>query len=146
MFSSTKNVTALAALILMDRGLIDPFTPVARYWPEFATNGKQDIEVAPRPVSHLGGVRLGNPRSRFDDLYDWEVSTSRLAGQAPWWPPGSASGYHCTDPGPPRSAEIVRRITGKTLKQFVREEIAEPLDADFQIGARPQDDRRASPS
>lgn len=139
-FSSTKNVTALAALILVDRGLIDPFAPVARYWPEFAANGKQDIEVR-HVLSHTSGVSGWEAPFALDDLYDWEVSTSRLAGQAPWWTPGTASGYHAVTLGH-LVGEVVRRVTGRTLKQFVHDEIAVPLDADFQIGARPQDDHR----
>jgi CubicO group peptidase (beta-lactamase class C family) len=140
LFSSTKNVTALAALILVDRRLLDPFAPVARYWPEFAANGKQDIEVR-HILSHTSGVSGWDAPFTLEDLYDWEESTSRLAGQAPWWTPGTASGYHAVSMGH-LVGEIVRRITGKTLKEFVREEIAEPLGADFQIGARPQDDHR----
>ena len=77
----------------------------------------------------------------LEDVYDWDKSTSRLAAQAPWWPPGTASGYHALTSGH-LVGEVVRRITGKTLKQFVCEEIAEPLGADFQIGARPEDETR----
>ena len=139
-FSSTKNVTALAALILIDRGLLDPFAPVAKYWPEFAANGKQDIEVR-HILSHTSGVSGWEMPFTLEDIYDWDKSTRQLARQAPWWEPGTASGYHAVTSGH-LVGEIVRRITGKTLKQFVREEIAEPLDADFQIGARPQDDGR----
>ena len=68
-------------------------------------------------------------------MYDWEQATSRLAAQAPWWEPGTASGYHALNQGH-LVGEVVRRVTGKSLKQFVAEEIAGPLGADFQIGAR----------
>jgi len=139
-FSSTKNVTALAALILVDRGLLGPFAPVAKYWPEFAANGKQEIEVR-HILSHTSGVSGWEMPFSLEDIYDWNKSTSQLARQAPWWPPGTASGYHAVTLGH-LVGEIVRRITGRTLKQFVREEIAEPLGADFQIGSRPQDDDR----
>src|SRR6478609_5952286 len=136
-WSSTKTVTALAALILIDRGLLDLFTPVAEYWPEFGSNGKQNIEVR-HILSHTSGVTGWEAPFTFEDLYDWEKATTLLAGQAPWWPPGTASGYHMLNLGH-LVGEIVRRITGMTLKEFVRQEIAEPLDADFQIGARPDD-------
>jgi len=139
-WSSTKTVTALAALILIDRGLLDPFAPVAKYWPEFGANGKQDIEVR-HVLSHTSGVSGWDAPFTFEDLYDWEKATSRLAGQAPWWPPGTASGYHMLNLGH-LIGEILRRITGTSLKDFVRQEIAEPLGADFQIGARPEDDDR----
>jgi CubicO group peptidase (beta-lactamase class C family) len=141
-FSSTKNVTALAALILIDRGLLDPFAPVARYWPEFGANGKADIEVR-HILSHTSGVSGWEMPFTLDDIYDWEKSTAQLARQAPWWPPGSASGYHAVTIGH-LVGEIVRRITGKTLKEFVRDEIARPLGADFQIGALSKDAGRVA--
>jgi CubicO group peptidase (beta-lactamase class C family) len=139
-FSSTKNVTAMAALMLIDRGLLDPFAPVAKYWPEFAANGKECIEVR-HILSHTSGLSGWEMPFTLDDIYDWEKSTTQLAAQAPWWEPGTASGYHAVTIGH-LIGELVRRITGKTLKQFVREEITEPLGADFQIGARPEDDAR----
>lgn len=92
-------------------------------------------------LSHTSGVSGWEMPFRLEDVYDWEKSTSRLAAQAPWWQPGTASGYHAVTSGH-LIGEIVRRITGKTLKDFVRDEIAEPLRADFQIGALPEDDAR----
>lgn len=141
-WSSTKTVTALAALVLVDRGGLDPFAPVARYWPEFAANGKADIEVR-HVLSHMSGVSGWEAPFTFEDLYDWEKATTQLAKQAPWWPPGTASGYHMLNFGH-LVGEIIRRITGTSLKDFVRQEIAEPLGADFQIGARPADDNRVA--
>jgi len=139
-FSSTKNVTALAALLLIDRGSLDPYAPVAKYWPEFGANGKQDVEVR-HVLSHTSGVSGWEMPFSVEEVYDWEKSTARLAAQAPWWAPGTASGYHAMTSGH-LIGEIVRRITGMTLKEFVREEIAKPLGADIQIGARPEDDSR----
>jgi CubicO group peptidase (beta-lactamase class C family) len=132
-WSSTKTVTSLAALMLADRGELDTDAPVARYWPEFAAQGKQDVLVR-QLMSHSSGVSGLDQPAVADDLYDWETATSRLAAQAPWWPPGTASGYHALNYGH-LVGEVVRRISGKTLKQFVAEEIAGPLGADFQIGA-----------
>lgn len=139
-FSSTKNVTALAALMLIDRGLLDPFAPVAKYWPEFAANGKERIEVR-HVLSHTSGVSGWEMPFSLEDIYDWDKSTSQLAAQAPWWPPGTASGYHAITIGH-LVGELVRRVTGSSLKDFVREQISGPLGADFQIGARPEDDER----
>jgi CubicO group peptidase (beta-lactamase class C family) len=136
-WSSTKTVTALAALILIDRGQLDPYAPVAKYWPEFGANGKQDIEVR-HVLSHTSGVSGWEAPFTFADLYDSEKATSQLAKQAPWWPAGTASGYHMLNLGH-LVGEMVRRVTGTTLKDFVRQEITEPLDADFQIGAGPDD-------
>jgi len=136
-FSCTKTLTALAALIAIDRGLVDAFAPVAKYWPEFAENGKQDIEVR-HLLAHTSGVSGWEPPFGIEDVYDWDKATSHLAGQAPWWQPGTASGYHAVNYGH-LIGEVIRRATGKTLKEFVRDEIAEPLGADVQIGARDED-------
>jgi len=142
-WSTTKTITSLAALMLADRGLLDVDAPVARYWPEFAAQGKQDILVR-HIMSHSSGVSGLDQPAVTEDLYDWASATSRMAGQAPWWPPGTASGYHALNYGH-LIGELVRRISGKTLKQFVAEEIAGPLGADFQIGAADSDWDRISP-
>jgi CubicO group peptidase (beta-lactamase class C family) len=137
LWSCSKPVASLAALVLVERGLLDVFAPVATYWPEFAANGKQDIEVR-HILSYTSGVSGWEAPFTLEEMYDWEKATTQLARQAPWWPPGTASGYHLVNYGH-LVGEIVRRVTGKTLKDFVREEIAAPLDADIQIGARDQD-------
>ena len=136
-WSSTKTVTSLAALILADRGLLDLDEPVATYWPEFAANGKQDVRVR-HLLSHTSGVAGWQETMTIDDLFDWDRATSLLAAQAPWWQPGTASGYHALNFGF-LIGEVVRRTAGKSLKDFVRDDIARPLGADFQIGARPDD-------
>ena len=136
-WSTTKTITNLAALMLVDRGQLDVYAPIARYWPEYAANGKQDIEVR-HLLSHTSGVSGWDQPFLTEDMYDWDKSTSQLASQAPWWEPGSASGYHALNQGH-MVGEIIRRITGKSLKQFVAEEIAGPLGADFQIGALERD-------
>ncbi|MGI5220125.1 serine hydrolase domain-containing protein [Nocardia sp. CA-290969] len=139
-WSSTKTVTSLAVLMLVDRGLLDVREPVAEYWPAFAANGKERIELR-HLLSHTSGVAGWEPPFGMDELYDWELASSRLAGQAPWWEPGTASGYHAQNFGQ-LLGEVVRRVSGKTLAEFVADEIADPLDADFQIGARESDWRR----
>ena len=142
-WSTTKTVTSLAALMLVDRGKLDVNAPVASYWPEFAAQGKQDILVR-HVMSHASGVSGLDQPAVAEDLYDWTAATSRMAGQAPWWPPGTASGYHALNYGH-LVGELVRRISGQTLKQFVAEQIAGPLGADFQIGAAERDWDRISP-
>jgi CubicO group peptidase (beta-lactamase class C family) len=142
-WSSTKTVTSLAALMLVDRGQLDPFAPVAKYWPEFAQNGKDGIEVR-HLMSHTSGVSGWEQPFAPEDMYDWDSSVARLAAQAPWWEPGTASGYHAQNQGH-LVGELVRRITGKHLKRFVAEEIAGPLGADFQIGAVESDWGRIAP-
>ncbi len=142
-WSSTKTVTSLAALMLVDRGELDVDQPVAKYWPEFAANGKQDVLVR-HVMSHASGVSGLDQPAPIEVLYDWEQATSRMAAQAPWWEPGTASGYHALNYGH-LVGEVVRRISGKPLKQFVAEEIAGPLGADFQIGAAESDWDRIAP-
>jgi CubicO group peptidase (beta-lactamase class C family) len=142
-WSTTKTMTSLAALVLVDRGQLDVNAPVSRYWPEFAQNGKDDIRVR-HLMSHTSGVSGWEQPVVQEDIYDWEKSTSMLAAQAPWWEPGTASGYHAINQGH-LVGEVVRRITGKSLGTFFAEEIAGPLGADFHIGLSPEHDHRVSP-
>src|SRR5262245_33079103 len=97
-FSSTKTMTALCALVLADRGEIDLNAPVKKYWPEFAAAGKDRIEVR-HIVSHTSGLAGWTEPMTLQDIYDWEKSTTLLARQAPWWEPGTASGYHAFNMG-----------------------------------------------
>lgn len=136
-WSSTKTVTSLAALVLIDRGDLDAHAPVAEYWPEFAANGKEKVEIR-HLLSHTSGVSGLDRPAALEDLYDWDSATARFAAQAPWWEPGTASGYHAANFGH-LIGEVVRRVSGKPLKRFVAEEIAGPLGADFQIGAAERD-------
>lgn len=142
-WSTTKTVTNLAALILADRGQIDLHKPVATYWPEFAANGKEGVEVR-HILAHTSGVSGWAGPVAVEDIYDWDGATARLAAQPPWWAPGTASGYHALNQGH-LVGEVVRRVTGKSLKTFVAEEIAGPLGADFQIGAAEADWGRIAP-
>ena len=131
-YSSTKTMMALVALVLSDRGEIDLYAPVCRYWPEFASNGKERIEVR-HLLSHTAGLSGLDNAILEEDLYDWEKIVSLLEQQRPWWEPGTVSGYHAITQGY-LVGEVVRRVTGRTLGQFFSEEIAEPLSADFYIG------------
>ena len=131
-YSVTKTITALTALLLADRGELDPAAPVSRYWPAFAANGKRDVTVA-HLLSHSSGLSGWAQPIETTDLYDWDRATGLLAAQAPFWPPGSASGYHVVTQGY-LVGEVVRRITGRTLGTVFRQEIAEPLGVDFHIG------------
>lgn len=131
-WSITKGMTALAALMLVDRGELDVDAPVAKYWPEFAANGKADVLVR-HLLSHSSGLAGWDQPIDMIDLCDLEASTDRLAAQAPWWRPGEASGYHVLSFGHPIGA-LIKKITGRSLSTFFREEIAEPLGADYHIG------------
>lgn len=141
-WSTTKTMTALCALILVERGELDVDAPVATYWPEFAANGKDGVLVR-HLMSHTSGVSGWAQPVTIDDVYDWDRSTAMLAAQAPWWEPGTASGYHALNQGH-LVGEVVRRITGRRLGQFFADEVATPLGADFHIGLPPEHDQRVS--
>lgn len=131
-YSSTKTMAALCLLVLADRGAVDLHAPVTRYWPEFGQNGKESVEVR-HFLSHSAGLAGLDEPFTVEDVYDWEKMTDALARQAPWWEPGTASGYHAVTQGH-LIGEVVRRVTGQSLGTFFRTEIAEPLGADFHIG------------
>jgi len=97
-WSTTKTVTSLAALMLVERGQLDVDAPVAAHWPEFAANGKPDVLVR-HLLSHTSGVSGLDQPAVTEDLYDWDKCTARFAAQAPWWTPGTASGYHALNFG-----------------------------------------------
>ena len=141
-YSCTKTMTALTALLVADRGEIDVTAPVSRYWPEFAANGKDRVTVA-HLLSHSAGLSGWAQPITTEDLYDWDKATALLAAQAPYWTPGSASGYHALTQGY-LVGEVVRRVTGRSLGTVFREEIAEPLGADFHIGLPADQDARVA--
>ena len=142
-WSNTKTMAALSALVLVDRGELDVFAPVATYWPEFGANGKAGIEVR-HLMSHTSGVAGWDLPVTLDDVYEPIKSMNMLAAQTPWWEPGTASGYHGLTYGHLLS-EVIRRVTGQTVGKFFAQEIAAPLHADFHIGLDPAEDRRVSP-
>ena len=139
-FSVTKTMTALCALVLADRGDLDLAAPVGRYWPEFASAGKEGVLVR-HLLSHTAG--LPDWTGPIEDLYYWPSATARLAAQAPLWEPGSAAGYHSLTQGF-LVGEVVRRITGASVGEFFAAEVAAPLDADFHLGLPPEHDSRVA--
>lgn len=141
--STTKNMTALCALVLADRGRLDLSAPVAAYWPEFAAAGKEKVLVR-HVLSHTAGLPDLSGPTAVEELYDWQRVTAGLAAQAPEWEPGTAAGYHALTFGF-LVGEIVRRITGRSLGEFFAEEVAGPLGADFHIGLSAEHDHRVAP-
>ena len=131
-YSSTKTMTFLVALMLYDRGLLDLDAPVAKYWPDFAQNGKENVLVK-HVLSHSAGLPGFENIKTVEELFDWEACVSDLAVQAPWWEPGTQCGYHAISQGY-LIGEIVRRITGESIGQWFSKEVAAPLGADFYIG------------
>jgi CubicO group peptidase (beta-lactamase class C family) len=142
-WSTTKTMTFVCALMLADRGELDFFAPVSKYWPEFAANGKEHVEVR-HLMSHTAGLSGWQELIAVEELADWEKCTSALADQKPWWEPGSASGYHAVTQGY-LIGEVVRRITGTSIGQWFASEVAGPLGADFHIGLPESEDSRVAP-
>lgn len=141
-WSSSKTVTNLCVLIAHERGLLDVNEPIAKYWPEFAENGKEDVLVR-HILSHSTGVAGWEESISMEDVCDPAKSTPPMAKQKPWWKPGTQSGYHALNQGH-LAGELIRRVTGKSLKQFIAAEVAAPLGADFQLGAVEKDWPRIS--
>lgn len=141
-FSGSKGLTSTCVHLLADRGELDLSAPVARYWPEFARAGKQDITVA-MVLGHRSGV-IG-PREPVDwrDVTDWDGVCERIAAAEPWWEPGTAQGYHMVSFGF-ILGEVVRRLTGRTIGQYLRTEVAEPLGIDVHIGLPPAEHHRCA--
>jgi CubicO group peptidase (beta-lactamase class C family) len=142
-WSTTKTMLALCALILADRGHLDLAAPVARYWPEFAEAGKSGVLVR-HLLSHTAGLPDFDEPVAAGDLYDWPAVTARLAAQVPRWEPGTLAGYHSLTMGF-LVGEVIRRITGRSVGAFFAEEVAGPLGADFHIGLSAEHDHRVAP-
>ena len=130
--SGTKGLTSTCVHQLVERGEIDLSAPVARYWPEFAQAGKEDISIG-MVMSHRSGVIGPRQRLHWTQVVDWDLVCDRLAAAEPWWAPGTAQGYHMTTFGF-ILGEVFRRVTGGTVGQYLRTEIAEPLGAEIHIG------------
>jgi CubicO group peptidase (beta-lactamase class C family) len=141
-FSTTKTMVALCALMLADQGELDLHAPVADYWPEFAAAGKEAVEVR-HLLGHTAGLSGWDQRLEPEDLGDWERCTTLLAEQAPWWPPGSQSGYHAVTQGY-LVGEVIRRVTGQSPGRFFKEAVADPLGAEFHIGVPPEAEERVA--
>lgn len=141
-YSLTKTMTALVALALVDRGMLDPEAPVARYWPEFGAAGKHDVLLR-HVLGHTSGVCGWGETVSLDDLYDTEHAADLLAAQEPWWTPGDGSGYQAVNHGH-LVGEIVRRATGRSLGTVLRDEFARPAGADYWLGAPASLDSRVA--
>lgn len=141
-FSTTKGLAALCLHMLTDQGLLDFDAPVARYWPEFAQNGKAEATVA-MLMSHQLGLPVWQEPLPPGALHDWDLAAGRLAAEAPLWEPGTAHGYHGLTLGW-LEGELVRRITGQSMGDFFRSQVAAPLGADAWIGLSPSEHARVA--
>jgi CubicO group peptidase (beta-lactamase class C family) len=141
-FSTTKGVTAICAHKLAQEGKLDFDAPVAKYWPEFAQAGKDDIPVS-YLMSHRAGLAWIDGTMTPEEVYAWEPVILALAEQAPVWEPGTQHGYHAVTYGY-LVGEVIRRVSGKSIGTYFRDEIANPLGLDFWIGLPASEEPRVA--
>lgn len=141
-WSTTKGVQATCFAMAADRGLFTYDQPVAQFWPEFAAAGKDRVTVG-QLLSHQAGLCGFAAAATEADLLSGSAAAARLAQQAPIWEPASASGYHALSIGI-LGTELFRRIEGRTIRQFVADEIAGPLGLDFAVGLDPGQAQRCA--
>lgn len=142
-FSCTKAAVALCAHILIDRGQLALAAPVADYWPEFAQNGKDGTTVQ-MMLNHESAVPALREPVRPGGFLDWDYMIGRMEAEEAWWEPGTRNGYHMVNFGW-TVGELVRRVSGKSLGDFFRDEVAGPLGADFWIGIPDDFDQPIAP-
>ena len=127
-YSATKPFAALCVLTLVDRGLVDLDAPMRRYWPQLRA------EASVRDVlSHRAGVVVLDEAAPEEAFYDWGLMCSLLARQEPAWAPGTAQGESALFYGH-LLGQVVRRVDGRSVGRFLREEVCGPHDLDFHIG------------
>jgi CubicO group peptidase (beta-lactamase class C family) len=131
MMSVGKGVAAMCLYRLIEQGRLDLQAPVAKYWPAFAQAGKDAITVE-QLMGGLGGVLFADA-APDGSLLDWETVIDALEKQAPSWAPGSRGGYHSMS-APFLFSELVRKVDGRPIEVYFREEFAEPLGLDYAFG------------
>lgn len=141
-YSTTKGIAALVCAVLVDRGALDYEAPVAQYWPEFGSNGREAVSVA-MLLSHQAGLSALREPVTEPEFYEPGPLLARLLAQEPLFEPGSATGYHALTYGP-LVGELVRRACGVSLGSFLQREICEPLAADFFIGLPEEEESRVA--
>ena len=142
-FSTTKGVTATAVAMCVERGLLSYSQPVAHYWPEFAQHGKGNITVA-QLLSHQAGLYTVNKPMEVAEILHWNTITAELAAMAPLWEPGTEHGYHALTFGW-LAGELIRRVDGRGVGQFIQEEIAAPLGVELYVGLHEALEHRVVP-
>jgi len=141
-FSTTKGLTAMCAHHLAQSGALDLEAPVARYWPEFAAEGKDRVTVA-QLLAHQAGLWDIDGKMTTEEALAWDPVVRALAAQAPHWEPGSQHGYHATTYGW-LVGEVVRRVSGRSLGRYFADEIVKPLGANAWIGLPESEEPRVA--
>jgi CubicO group peptidase (beta-lactamase class C family) len=135
-YSATKGPTAVCALLLWERGLLDIDAPVAELWPEFAAAGKGRVTTR-HLLTHQGGLPVFDEPISFTECHDPDLVAARLAAQRPKWEPGTAHGYHPLTFGW-LVGEVIRRVSGRSVGTMLTEEVTRPLELDLWIGLPPE--------
>jgi len=141
--SSSKGMVALAAHILAQEGRLDLDAPVTKYWPEFGAEGKQEMPVR-WLFSHRAGLPAVDRLLSVEDVYAWTPVVEALAAQRPLWEPNSGHGYHVGTYGW-LAGEVIRRVTGGSVGEFVSERITRPLGLELWIGLPASEESRVAP-
>ena len=141
-FSCTKAAVALCAHILIDRGLLNAQDKVIKHWPEFGKNGKDDTTVE-MILNHSAGLPALKTKVKNGGFLDWDYIVNLLENEEPFWKPGEQTGYHMMTTGW-LIGEIIRRISGKSLGQFFKEEISDLLNLEYWIGLPESEDQRVA--
>ena len=141
-YSVGKAITAILAWRMVERGELDLERPVADYWPDFAQAGKGQIPVRWLLTHQSGLAAIRRPLPRGASL-DWDLMTSALAEQEPWWPPGTQHGYHSNTQGF-LVGEVIHRITGTRIGPWLRDDLSDPIGLDFHFGTKPKHDERTA--
>lgn len=141
-WSSTKGVVATAVAMLVERSQLHYDRPIADVWPEFAAGGKEHITLD-QTMSHVSGLNGVNVPISEDDLIAWTPYVNALAAMTPNWKPGTDCAYHALSYGH-LASEPLRRVTGKSIGRFVRQEIARRLGIEFYIGVPEEHDHRCA--
>jgi CubicO group peptidase (beta-lactamase class C family) len=133
MMSVAKGITAICFNMLIDRGLVDPNARVTAYWPEYGRNGKEKTLVR-HFLDHTAAVPVLTTNPLWPGaMFDREAIVKALEEQEPLWEIGTKAAYHVHHQGF-LLGEIMRRVTGKTVGPFLRDEVATPLGAEYYIG------------
>ena len=141
-FSVTKGVTAICAAKLIEQGRLDLHQKVSHYWPEYGCNGKENTTVLDF-LCHRAGMFGFRDQVPLDDWTNWGQFTGMLAAQAPFAEPNSIQAYHALTFGW-LVGELIRRVDGRTVGVYFKEEIANPLGLDFAIGLDDSDMARCA--
>ncbi|MEU0437546.1 serine hydrolase domain-containing protein [Streptomyces sp. NPDC006290] len=130
--SATKGVAAAVLLLLAQRGHLDLDAPVGAYWPEYKAHGKEHTRVR-HLLAHRAGVPVLDRPLSPAEAADLDLAAAAVAAQTPVWEPGAEHGYHAQTYSW-LTGELVRRVTGRTIGQWIADEIARPLDLDLWVG------------